>query len=105
MPWLPTPLHKEPPALDAPLFQGPLNAHATLQFVLQLTLQGAIRHAKPPENLGVGGVRGGGWVAVGSGQTGGRTAVVLGSSGVSERKRIKTSGGLLGSVVHVVMYH
>ena len=47
VPWLPTAVHEEPPALDAPLFPGPLNAHVTLQFVLQRTLQGSIQHAKP----------------------------------------------------------
>ena len=52
-------LHKEPPAMDPPLLRGPLNAHVTLQFVLQRTLQGAILHAKPWV-MGVRGVRGGG---------------------------------------------
>ena len=48
VPWLPAALWKEQLALDAPLLWGPMNAHVTLQFVLQRTLQGAIQHSKLP---------------------------------------------------------
>ena len=40
--WLPAAHGSEPPAPGAPPFRRPLNAHVTLQFVLQRTLQGAI---------------------------------------------------------------
>ena len=105
VPWLPAALGKEPPTLDAPLFRGPMNAHVTLQFVLHRTLQGVIQHSKP---LGT-------WVWVGTQEglgwqwtVGNRAAAppaLLGSSEVLERKHIKTSGGLLGSVVDEVMHH
>ena len=48
VPWLPGGLEREPLALDTPLFRGPMNTHATVQFVLQRTLYGAVQHTKPP---------------------------------------------------------
>ena len=98
-------LGEEPPARDAPLLRGPVNAHVTLQFVLQRTLQGAIEHSK----------RSGTWVWLeteeGAGQlwtVGNRAAAmrtILGSAEALEGKHIKASGGLLGSVVYEVLYH
>ena len=93
VPWLSAALEKEPPALDTALFGGPLNVVVTLQFVLQRTLPDAIRHSKPPST----------WVWVESEEgarwrwtVGNRVAsapTMVGSSEVSERKHIKTSGG------------
>ena len=48
VPWLLAALGNEPRALDTPPFRGSMNAHVTLQFVFQRTLQGAIQHSKPP---------------------------------------------------------
>ena len=105
MPWLLEVLRKEPPALDAPLIRGRLNAHVTLQLVLQGTQQGAFQHSKP---LGTGV-----WVETQEGArwqctVGNRVAAppaMLGAFEVSERKHIKPFGGLLGSVVYAVLYH
>ena len=78
VPWLPAALGKEPPALDAPLYRSPLNAHVTLQFVLKRTLQGAIQHSKPHGSLV--------WVETREGA--GWLRALLRSLEVSERKQI-----------------
>ena len=68
-------------------------------------MQSAIQHSKPPGTWGwMETQEKAGWQRT----VGNRAAAppaLLGSSEMSGRKRIKTSGGLLGSVVYEVMYH
>ena len=91
-------------ALGCPLFRGPFNAHVTLQLMLQRTMQGAIQQSKPPSTSGwMKSKEGAGWQrTVGPGPA---APAMLGFSERSERKRIKTCGGLLGLVVYEVLYH
>ena len=98
VPWLPGALGKEPRALDAPLAPDPLNArHLAVYFPAHSA--GCHPAFEAPWHLGVGGVPGGGWVAVDSWQLGGRTAYnarVLGGVRAQAHENLRRALGLGG---------